>query len=90
MALEAELCLYTGKFESAIEKFESLSQRYPKNYNYLTLLALSHYAIGQYHRTITLCTTIMKAGVSDPKVTNLYEMAKKKKRAEALGEAEKG
>lgn len=89
VALEAELCLYTGKFEEAMEKFESLSQRYPKNYNYLTLLALSHYAGKRYHRTITLCTTIMQAGVNDPKVTRLYEMAKKKKRVEALGKLRK-
>ena len=89
VALDAELCLYTGKFETAIEKFESLSQRHPKNYGYLTLLALSHCANGQYHRTITLCTTLMQAGVSDPKVTKLYELAKKKKRAEALGKLKK-
>ena len=69
MALEAEVCLYTGKYETAIEKFESLSQRYPKNYNYLTLLALSHCANGQFHRTITLCTTLMQAGVSDHQIT---------------------
>jgi diguanylate cyclase (GGDEF)-like protein len=89
VALEAELCIHTGRYESAVEKFESLSLRYPKNYNYLTLLAVSHFLIGQYHRTITLCTTIMKAGFADPKVTNLYEMAKKKKRAEALGKLKK-
>jgi diguanylate cyclase (GGDEF)-like protein len=89
VALEAELCIHIGKYESAIEKFESLSLRYPKNYNYLTLLAVSHYLIGQTHRTITLCTTIMKAGFADPKVTNLYEMAKKRKRAEALGKLKK-
>ncbi|GEM_PF-810935 len=89
VALEAELCIHIGKYESAIEKFESLSLRYPKNYNYLTLLAVSHYLIGQTHRTITLCTTIMKAGFADPKVTNLYEMAKKKKRVEALGKLKK-
>ena len=85
VALEAELSLHTGKFETAVEKFESLSLRYPKNYNYLTLLALSHYASKRYHRTITLCTTLMQAGVNDPKVARLYEMAKRKKRAEALG-----
>ena len=89
VALEAELCIHTGRYESAIEKFESLSLRYPKNYNYLTFLAVSHYLIGQTHRTITLCTTIMKAGFADPKVTNLYEMAKRKKRAEALGKLKK-
>lgn len=89
VALDAELCLYTGKFETAIEKFESLSQRDPKNYGYLTLLALSHCAIGQYHRTITLCTTLMQAGVSDPKVSRLYELAKMKKRSEALGKLKK-
>ena len=48
VALEGELCIRTGKYESAIEKFESLSLRYPKNYNYLTFLAVSHYASGQY------------------------------------------
>ena len=89
VALEAELCIHTGKYESAVEKFESLSLRYPKDYNYLTLLAVSHYLIGQTHRTITLCTTIMKAGFSDPKVTNLYEMAKKRRRNEALGKLKK-
>ncbi|HEY5039527.1 MAG TPA: diguanylate cyclase, partial [bacterium] len=89
VALEAELCIHTGKYDSAVEKFESLSLRYPKNYNYLTYLAVSHYLIGQTHRTITLCTTIMKAGFADPKVTNLYEMAKKRKRAEALGKLKK-
>ncbi|HXL72069.1 MAG TPA: diguanylate cyclase [bacterium] len=89
VALEAELCLHTGKFEIAIEKFESLSLRYPKNYNYLTLLALAHYASKRYHRTITLCTTLMQAGVVDPKVIRLYEMAKRKKRGEALGKLKK-
>jgi diguanylate cyclase (GGDEF)-like protein len=89
VALEAELCLYTGKFEAAVEKFESLSLRYPKNYNYLTLLALAHYACKRYHRTITLCTTIMQAGFADPKVSRLYEMAKRKKRSEALGKLKK-
>lgn len=89
VVLEAELCLYTGKLELAIEKFESLSLRYPKNYNYLTLLALSHYASKKYHRTITLCTTLIQAGVSDPKVLRLYEMAKRKKRHEALGKLRK-
>lgn len=89
VALEAELALYTGKFETAIEKFESLSQRYPKNYGYLTQLALSHCANGQYHRTITLCATLIQAGVSDPKVMRLYELAKKKKRTEALGKLKK-
>jgi diguanylate cyclase (GGDEF)-like protein len=89
VALEAELALYTGKVETAIEKFESLSQRYPKNYGYLTLLALSHCANGQYHRTITLCTTLIQAGVQDAKVMRLYELAKKKKRAEALGKLKK-
>ena len=80
VALEAELFLYTGKFEVAVEKFESLSLRYPKNFNYLTLLALAHYASKRYHRTITLCTTLMQAGVTDPKVTRLYEMAKSGKK----------
>lgn len=89
VALEAELALHTGRFESAVEKFESLSVRYPKNYNYLTLLALAHYASKRYHRTITLCTTIMQAGVYDPKAARLYEMAKRKKRAEALGKLKK-
>ena len=89
VALEAELCVRTGKFETAIEKFESLSLRYPKNYNYLTLLAVSHYAIGQFHRTITLCTILMQAGVTDYKVARLYELAKKKKRNEALGKLKK-
>ncbi len=89
VALDAELCLYTGKFEAAIEKFESLSQRYPKNYGYLTLLALSHCANGQYHRTIALCTTLMQAGVLEAKVLKLYELAKKKKRMEALGKLKK-
>lgn len=89
VALEAELCLYMGKFETAIEKFESLSLRYPKNYNYLTLLALAHCANGQYHRTITLCTTLIQAGVSDLKVVKLYEWAKRRKRMEALGKLKK-
>ena len=89
VALEAELCLYTGKYEAAIDKFESLNLRYPKNYNYLTLLALAHYANGRYHRTISICTTIMKAGFADPKVTKLYEMSKRKKRVEALGKLRK-
>ncbi len=89
VALEAELCIRTGKYETAVEKFETLSLRYPKNYNYLTLLAVSHYACGQFHRTITLCTTLMQAGVSDPKITRLYEMAKKKRRNEALGKLKK-
>ncbi len=89
VALEAELALYTGRFEAAVEKFESLSLRYPRNYNYLTLLAMSHYASKRYHRTITLCTTLMQSGVSDPKAVRLYEMAKKKKRAEALGKLKK-
>jgi len=89
MALEAELCLHTGKFEMAIEKFESLSHRHPKNYNYLTLLALAHYASKRYHRTITLCTTLIQAGVTDAKTIRLYEMAKRKKRKEALGKLRK-
>ncbi len=89
LALEAELCLHTGKFETAIEKFESLSHRYPKNYNYLTLLALAYYACKRYHRTITLCTTLIQAGVSDTKVFRLYEMARKKKRTDALGKLKK-
>ena len=89
VALEAELCIRTGKYETAVEKFESLSLRFPKNYNYLTLLAASHYARGQYHRTITLCTTLMQAGVNDNKVNRLYELAKKKKRIEALGKLKK-
>lgn len=89
VALEAEVCLYTGKFEAAVEKFESLSQRHPKNYDYLILLALAHCASGQYHRTITLCTTIMQAGVSDHRVNTLYEVAKKKRRTEALGKLKK-
>src|SRR5665213_1730244 len=89
MALEAELCLHTGKFEMAIEKFESLSHRHPKNYNYLTLLALAHYASKRYHMTITLCTTLIQAGVTDSKTIRLYEMAKRKKRKEALGKLRK-
>ncbi len=66
-----------------------LSTRYPKNYNYLALLALAQYVGGRYHRTITNCTTIMKTGFADPKVTKLYEMARKKKRREALGKLRK-
>jgi diguanylate cyclase (GGDEF)-like protein len=89
IALEAELYLHMGKFEMAIEKFESLSHRYPKNYNYLTLLALAHYANKRYHRTITLCTTLIQAGVTDPKTIRLYEMAKRKKRKDALGKLRK-
>jgi len=89
VALEGELLVHTGKYEVAIEKFESLSTRYPKNYNYLALLALAQYVGGRYHRTITNCTTIMKTGFADPKVTKLYEMARKKKRREALGKLRK-
>jgi len=89
VALEGELCIRTAKYESAVEKFESLSLRYPKNYNYLTFLAVSHFASGKFHRTITLCTTLMQAGVSDPKINRLYEMAKKKRRHEALGKLKK-
>ncbi len=89
VALEGELCIRTAKYESAVEKFESLSLRYPKNYNYLTFLAVSHFASGKFHRTITLCTTLMQAGVSDPKITRLYEMAKTKRRHEALGKLKK-
>jgi diguanylate cyclase (GGDEF)-like protein len=89
VALEAELCIRTGKYETAVEKFESLSLRFPKNSNYLTLLAASHYARGQYHRTITLCTTLMQTGVNDYKVNRLYELAKKKKKIEALGKLKK-
>lgn len=44
---------------------------------------------GEYHRTITICTTIIKAGFADPKVNKLYEMAKTKKRREALGKLKK-
>ncbi len=89
VALEAELCLYTGRFDAAVEKFESLSHRFPKNYHYLTLLALSHFANRRYHRTINLCTALLQTGVQDPKVSRLYEMAKKKKRVEALGKLKK-
>jgi diguanylate cyclase (GGDEF)-like protein len=89
VALEGELCIYTGQYDSAIEKFESLSARFPKNYHYLTLLALAHYVSGRYHRTISHCTTLIRAGFGDPRVTKLYEMAKKKKRKEALGKLKK-
>lgn len=89
VALEAELFLYTGRIEAALEKFEALSHRYPKNYHYWTLLAMAQYAAKRYHRTITLCTTLLQAGVSDSRVSRLYEMAKKKKRQEALGKLKK-
>src|SRR5258708_36060518 len=76
VALEAELCLYIGRFEAGIEKFESLSQKHPKNYDFLRLLALSHCGNGPYHRTITLCTPLMQAEPTQYKVFRHYEQRK--------------
>lgn len=84
VALEGELCILTGHPQAAIERFKSLNSRFPKNYQYLSLLAEAYFSAKQYHRTISICTTLMKAGFKDKKITKLYEESKKYKRDEAL------
>jgi diguanylate cyclase (GGDEF)-like protein len=82
--LEAELFIRTEKCENAIEMLQSLNLRFPKNREYLVLLATAYYSARKYHRTIHICSTLMKAGFNDPKIKKLFEVAKKNEKAEAL------
>ncbi len=84
LALEAELFIYTEKCENAIEMLQSLNLRFPKNREYLILLATAYYSSKKYHRTIHICSTLMQAGFNDPKVKGLFEIAKKQEKTEAL------
>lgn len=84
VCLEGELFLHTGELNKSITIFKSLVDRYPDNTKYVFNLSQAYYMNKQFGRAITYITTLIDAGIGDPRVSELYQLAMSAKKDEYI------
>ncbi len=89
VALQAELFTLTGRAETAVEMLQSLNMRFPKEPEYLVLLASAYFSLGKFHWTVHVCSVLRDAGMKDPRIKALLEKAQKLEKRATLGKLRK-